>query len=111
MMTREVPGVSVSLGLVVPVALATAAIFLFLGRLALRAQRQPPVLSLLGQVGRTRPARAVDPPVLIDLPGELWSARCRAPIPSGRMVRVVDRRGLTLVVEPADDPTSTGDAT
>ena len=43
MMTRNtVPGVDVGLGAVVPVALGFAAIFLFLGRLALVAQRRIP---------------------------------------------------------------------
>ena len=39
MMTRDVPA-SVGLGIIVPAALAVAAIVLFLGRLALQAQRQ-----------------------------------------------------------------------
>ena len=110
MMTNEVPGVSVNLGLIVPVALATAGIFLFLGRLALHAQRQKPAQEVVGQIGRTRTALDADPPGQIDLHGEIWSATSRAPIAPGRMVRVADRRGLTLVVVPADDLTSTGDA-
>ncbi len=43
MVTREVPGVQVSLGLIVPVVLVLSAGMLLLGRLALAAQRQAPV--------------------------------------------------------------------
>lgn len=32
--------------------------------------------------------------------GELWTAIANSQIPAGRSVRVVDREGLTLVVEP-----------
>jgi membrane-bound serine protease (ClpP class) len=111
MMTRAVPGIAVSLSLVVPLALATAGLVLFLGRLALQAQRQPPASTLIGTVGHARTSIAAGAQGQIDVHGEIWRASSRAPIVAGQSVRVVDRRGLTLLVEPVDDSTTTGDTT
>jgi membrane-bound serine protease (ClpP class) len=114
MMTREVPGVSLNLGLIVPFVIAVAALIVFLGRLGLRAQRQPPLSgpeALIGTVGRTRTPLAAELPGQIDIHGEIWRATSREPIPSGRAVRIVAMDGLTLSVEPADGPTRQGDDT
>ena len=57
MVTDVVPGVRVGLGVIVPAAVGFAVIFLFLGRLALRAQMRPPVTgaqALVGQLARVR---------------------------------------------------------
>ena len=54
MLTRDVPGVSLGLGLIVPAVLTVAGIVLLLGRLALAAHRQPASTgadALLGQHG------------------------------------------------------------
>ena len=111
MMTREVPGVSVSLGLIVPVVLSTAAIFLFLGRLALRTYQQPAAQTLVGAMGRVRSPIEPDMPGQIDIHGEIWRATSRVAVPPGRHVRVVGRQGLTLLVEPIGELTPTGDET
>ena len=111
MMTRTIPGVTVSLRLILPVAIGTAMVMLFLGRLAIRAQRLPPVTGkegLLGSVGRTRTSIGPDAPGQIDLRGEIWNAVSRAPLDRGVRVRVRSNEGLTLIVEPADT-TSKGD--
>ena len=105
MMTREVPGVAVGLGFIVPVVIAMSAIVLFLGRLALRAQRQPPLTGaqgLIGLAGRTRTAVTPDLAGQIDVRGEIWRATSQLPIPAGHGVRVTGRDGLTLHVEPAE---------
>ena len=103
MMTRNtVPGVDVGLGGIVPVALGFAAIFLFLGRLALAAQRRRPVTGsegMLGEIGRTRDPLDPGVPGYIDVHGEMWRAASREPIPAGQRVRVTAIDGLTLVVE------------
>lgn len=105
MMTREVPGVAVGLGFIVPVVIAMSAIVLFLGRLALRAQRQPPLTGaqgLIGLAGRTRTEVTPDLAGQIDVRGEIWRATSKLPIPAGHGVRVTGRDGLTLHVEPAE---------
>lgn len=103
MMTREIPGVTVSLALIVPVVLGMAAIVLFLGRLALTAQARPPTSGregLIGAEGRARVPLAPDTPGQIDVHGEIWRAVSRQPVPAGAKVRVVEVNGLTLLVEP-----------
>ena len=64
MLTREVPGVRVSYGVILPTVLTLAGIVLFLGRLALKAQRIRPVTGaegLVGEHGRTLSAIAPEP--------------------------------------------------
>jgi membrane-bound serine protease (ClpP class) len=105
MITREVPGIQVGLGTIVPVALGLAAIVLSLGRLAFKAQRQPPhsgVEAMLGEVGRARTPVTVDAPGHVDVHGEIWRAVSTIPVPPGAPVRVVEINGLTLVVEPVN---------
>jgi membrane-bound serine protease (ClpP class) len=104
MMTRQTPGVTVSLTIIVPAVLAVAAIVLFLGRLALAAQARPPttgVEGMLGSEGWTRMPLSPDTPGQVDVHGEIWRAYSREPVPAGAKVRVVEVNGLTLVVEPA----------
>jgi membrane-bound serine protease (ClpP class) len=116
MMTREVPGVSVSLRLIVPVVLAVAGVVLFLGRLSFRALQLRPVTgreALVGAIGRTRTAVSATEPGQIDVHGEIWRAISDAPIAAHVSVRVVSMQGLTLRVAPAPAGPSTpqGEAT
>ena len=111
MLTRSVPGVTVSLGLVVPVAIATAAVMLFLGRLALQAQRQRPatgIETMVGQLGRARTSVSPDSVGQIDIHGEIWRALGSVPMEAGQPVRVREVNGLTLLVEPAGTLTREG---
>jgi membrane-bound serine protease (ClpP class) len=104
MMTRQTPGVTVSLTIIVPAVLAVAAIVLFLGRLALVAQARPPttgVEGMLGSEGWTRVPLSPDSPGQVDVHGEIWRAYSREPVAAGAKVRVIEVNGLTLVVEPA----------
>jgi membrane-bound serine protease (ClpP class) len=104
MLTGSVPGVAVGLGTILPAALAIAAIFLFLGRLALNAQRSPPasgVHGLIGAEGRTRATIEPAASGYIDVHGELWRASTRVPLAAGELVRVTGVNGLTLIVEPS----------
>jgi membrane-bound serine protease (ClpP class) len=105
MMTREVPGIRVGLGVILPVALGLAAIVLGLGRLALKAQREPPlsgIEAMLGEVGRARTPVTPDNAGHVDVHGEIWRAVSRIPVPPGAPVRVLEVNGLTLVVEPVN---------
>ena len=112
MLTRGVPGVTVSLGFVVPVAAGTAGIMLVLGRLALRAQRQAPVTgveSMVGQLGRARTGISPDSAGQIDIRGEIWRALSTVPVEPAQPVRVRAVDGLTLLVEPAERTPVQGD--
>jgi membrane-bound serine protease (ClpP class) len=103
MMTRETPGVAVSLRVIVPAVLGVAVIVLFLGRLAFAAQAKPPTTGaegLIGAEGRARAPLAPGTPGHIDVHGEIWQAFSSMPVAAGSKVRVVDINGLTLVVEP-----------
>ena len=105
MLTDVVPGVRVGLGIIVPTAIGFAVVFLFLGRLALRAHRQPPVTgaqALVGHLARVRTPLLPNEPGLVDLRGEIWRAISLVPLPPGHPVRVSRVDGLTLTVEPAD---------
>ena len=113
MMTGNVPGVSVGLGFIIPAALAFAIIFLFLGRLALAAQRRPPVTGwegLVGIEGQARDTLAPDTTGYVLVRGELWRARSRSPVSPGTAVRVLGVHGLTLDVEPLTASTNHGDS-
>jgi membrane-bound serine protease (ClpP class) len=113
MMTDTVPGVAVGLRFIVPAALAFAFIFLFLGRLALNAQRRPPVTGkegLIGAEARARDPIAPDTTGYVLVHGESWRATSRVPIAPGDLVRVLDLNGLTLVVEPLRASTSHGES-
>jgi membrane-bound serine protease (ClpP class) len=111
MLTRDMPGVRLGLGLIVPAVVTVAAIVLFLGRLALAAHRQPAATgadAMVGQHARTR--TAVSPTAgLVDVRGEIWRARSDIPIDAGRAVRIRAVNGLTLTVEAEGMPTGEGD--
>jgi membrane-bound serine protease (ClpP class) len=106
MLTSEVPGVRVSYQVIVPVVLATAGIVLFLGRLALTAQRSVSVTGVEGLIGaRGHALTALGPggPGQIHVHGEIWRATSAAAVAAGQSVRVTAVEGLTTVVEP-DEP-------
>ena len=105
MVTNDIPGVRVSYQFVVPVALAVAAILLFLGRLAVKAQRIPPVTGaegLIGKTGRTLTPIGADEPGAVSVHGEIWRATASAPIAAGHDIRVTAVSGLTLHVEASE---------
>jgi membrane-bound serine protease (ClpP class) len=113
MLTRDaIPGVEVSLGFIVPMALGCAAIVLFLGRLALRSQRQPSVSGVEGMIGahaRVRDAIEPDATGNVDVHGEIWRARSARRLPAGQPVQVTAIDGLTLTVEPSGTQTKEGE--
>lgn len=103
MMTDTVPGVSVGLAVILPMAIGFAGIFLFLGRLALAAQRRPAVTGkegLVGMEGEAREAIAPDATGYVRVRGELWRATSGTPVAPGQKVRVLAVKGLTLEVQP-----------
>jgi membrane-bound serine protease (ClpP class) len=112
MLTRDViPGVPVGLGFIVPAALGISAITLFLGRLALRAQRQQSVTGIEGMIGaggRARTDIGPDAAGQVDIHGEIWRAQSATHIAAGQPVRVTAVNGLTLSVEAAGAPVGEG---
>jgi len=97
----DIPGYGVPIGLVAPLAVASAFAVFFVVTLALKARRRPVVSGreeLVGAVGE----------VVEDFAGEGWArvhsenwrATSAAPLKQGQKVRVTAMRGLTLEVEP-----------
>jgi len=103
LVTSEVPGVSVNYRFIVPVAIATGGVALFLGRLAMRAQAQRAVTGAEGLIGeRGHDLTALGPDVFgqVSVHGEIWRAQSSGPVAEGSRVRVTALDGLTLTVEP-----------
>lgn len=107
---QRATGVGVDLTFLLPVPVVTAGLAVAIGRFAWRAQRRPPIGgpagTMVGQQGTVRAVAADSAEVFVD--GALWRARSQgAPLRAGQQVRVVDRDGLTLVVDPVgvDDDT------
>ena len=93
----------VGLWVIVPAMLTFGAIFLFLGRLAVAAQRQPPVSGadgMLRERGRALTDLTPEHVGQVSVRGEIWSAMASTHVPAGAPVHVVSLRGLTLLVEP-----------
>jgi len=101
LLTRDMPEIAIGAGLVLPVAVGFSAIFLFLGRLALTAQRRPPVSGaegMRGVVGLALTAIAPGAPGQIAVRGETWRAMSPQAIAAGDRVEVTAIDGLTLTV-------------
>lgn len=108
----DTPELRVGLRLVVPLMLAFAAIFLFLGRLAMASQMRPAASgaeAMIGAAGRAMTALGPGLEGQVFVHGEIWSALADAPIGPGTRVRVVARDGLTLGVVPDAAHTQGGD--
>ena len=111
--TRGVPGVQVGLGAIVPAVLVLSGGVLLLGRLALAAQRLPPVTGVDAMIGLRVQARSTIVPGVpghVAIHGELWRAESETPITAGGFARVTAVNGLTLTVEADTSLTRTGDA-
>jgi membrane-bound serine protease (ClpP class) len=112
MITNEVPGIAVNYRGVVATAVGAGVVVLLLGRLALRAQRQPAATGLEAMVGEQGSALSViapDTPGQVSVHGEIWRANSSTPIAVGDRVRVIAVNGLTLTVSGAESPLKQGD--
>ena len=99
-------GVTISLGLLIPLALALAAVALATARLATQGQRSSPYAGLgadlVGLHGEVRHTHGATDWVWVN--GELWQARARdGELVRGQRVEVVALDGLEVVVAPLDD--------
>jgi len=100
------PGLSISLGLIIGLALTSAAFFILIIGLALKAQHRPVVSGseeMIGMIGHA--VEDFSGQGNVHLHGEEWLATSAVPLKKGQAIRVVARDGLTLTVEATDSDT------
>ncbi|MFQ5487440.1 MAG: nodulation protein NfeD [Gammaproteobacteria bacterium] len=96
-----VPGYGVSIPLIGAFALLSAAFFMLVIAMVVKARHRPVVTGreeLLGSLGEVLEARGQEGRVRVH--SESWVARSGSPLQAGQQVRVLDVEGLTLLVEP-----------
>jgi membrane-bound serine protease (ClpP class) len=106
---EEVPGFGVPLPLILGLAVASAAVVLLGGGLALRGYRRPVVSgreSLLGAPGQVM--EVAEGEIWAQVIGERWRVTSSDPLVSGQRIRVAGVRGLTLEVRPDTENNSQG---
>ncbi len=89
--------------LAIVVSLMTLGYFWLAIRKAILAHQIGPTIDptlVVNQIGEVR--TAIDPTGSVYVAGELWTARAEAPIAVGTSVRVREREGLILKVEPIE---------
>lgn len=106
----EASGVAIGLEVLLPVALAVAVVALIIGRFALRSQTRTHFTgqggTMIGDTGTVRSSDGQTGQVFVS--GAMWKARrTDGALERGARVRVVDMRGLELVVEPVDQQADT----
>ncbi|HCG0819703.1 TPA: nodulation protein NfeD, partial [Pseudomonas aeruginosa] len=103
----EVPGYGIPPGLVVALALLSAALIVGLLGMALRTRRQAVVSGTAGLVGSLATVAAVDSEQpcagWVLLQGERWRVLAARPLAVGQPVWVLARKGLLLEVALADE--------
>ena len=96
----------VSVPLVIGVSLGTAAIFIVILTIALRAQKIPVRMGQESLIGRTGTARTQISPIgTVQLGGELWSSELASgedPISEGTSVEVLEVKGVRVIVRKMD---------
>ncbi len=106
-----VPELSIGWGTAVAVTLPFAMISVFLLRLTVASFRLKVATgseSMLGETGIAKTKISSAGQVFVH--GEWWSARADEPIADGREVKITRVDGLTLTVEPTEEPASGGEA-
>ncbi|MFP4607385.1 NfeD family protein [Thiohalospira sp.] len=99
------PGFGISIPLIATMAILSAGILLVIARLAVRSHRNPVVSGAEEIAGAEGVATAAfSDHGWVHLHGEAWQAESPRPVAAGQRVRVTGRDGLTLHVEPLDQP-------
>ena len=98
LMDSSLPELQLDLRVVLPVVLGFAAIAVFLVRLAVAAQRQPPLTAMVGEPGKALTGITPEHVGQVAAHGEIWNATAHESIPEGSRVRVTEVDRLTLVV-------------
>jgi membrane-bound serine protease (ClpP class) len=104
----DAPGIEVSLAAVLPIAVATALMCAFAGRLALRSRATPSVLTGVGTlIGQTVTIRVADGHPQTFIEGSWWRARLpEGALADGDITRVRAVEDLELIVERLDRRTT-----
>ena len=100
MFPAQVPGFTLSGGVIAGAAIGSAALLIVVLAALLRSRKRPVVTgseALIGAEGETVAWQGSEGRVRVK--GEIWLARADAPLVAGDHVRVVDRDGLVLRVE------------
>jgi membrane-bound serine protease (ClpP class) len=100
-MMFENPSLRPPLTVIAAATVVAAGLFAVVLTLLLRARRRPVVTGnavLVGASGRTTNWAGREGEVMVH--GERWHARAKQPLGPDQSVRVIEREGLTLVVEP-----------
>ena len=98
------PELQLSPRVVIPMVLGVSVIVVFLTRLAVSSQRQPPVTGVAAMVGKHgRALTAIVPGETgrVSTHGEIWTATASEPIAAGDAVSVTRVEGLKLTVRKA----------
>jgi membrane-bound serine protease (ClpP class) len=100
MFPAQVPGLTLSRGVIAGAAIGSAALLLVVLAALLRSRKRPVVTgseALIGAEGETVAWQGGEGRVRVN--GEIWLARAEASLAAGSRVRVVSRDGLVLRVE------------
>jgi membrane-bound serine protease (ClpP class) len=102
MFNSGVPGFELSLSVLAAAMIVTAALFVLVIALLLRSRKRPVVTGqegIMGAEGEALDWQQDEGKVRVQ--GEIWRARSSHPIEPGTRIKVVNRDGLVLHVEPA----------
>lgn len=100
----DVPGLGLSVPLVLSFAITSALLLTVIIGMAIRSRRRAVVSGSEQLIGALAEALDGFPSAgSVHLRGEVWTARSEVPIAPGQRVRVIGRDGLTLIVAPVPD--------
>ncbi|HEY3294287.1 MAG TPA: nodulation protein NfeD [bacterium] len=94
-------GIRVDIGLIIPASLITAAFFIFVVGMGLKAQKSRVKTGKEGMIGEVGTVTvALTPRGKVQVHGEWWDAESNSDLQAGAHVRVTAVSGMTLKVEP-----------
>ena len=102
LISEPLTGVGVSLKYIIPVAVFTAALVVFLGSLAVKAHSKKPTTGgkgLIGSIGTVQEPVSDKKGGKVFVQGELWNALSKEHIEVGEEVEVLSVQGLRIVVK------------
>ena len=103
LMLFQSPAIKVSLGIIIPAVLVTAAFFIFAVGMALRVRAKKATTGKQGLVGENGITLSLlSPEGQVSVHGEVWKAVGTEKIQKGKRVEVVAVEGLILKVRPID---------